>query len=97
MEEVNTIREFNKYGYLTYKKDFNGKEFWYEYDENNNCIHVKNSDGFESWKEYDKNNNLIHYKNNDGEEFFYDTKRGCLQVQHKIDLVNIESFLYDFI
>ena len=64
------VKEYDKNSNLIYYKN-NGLEFWYKYDENNNCIHCKDYNGYEYWREYDENNNCIHYKNNEGDEYFY--------------------------
>lgn len=53
-------------------KDFNGVEYWKQYDENDNEIYYKDSDGYEVWHEYDANNNEIHCKDSNGYEVWYE-------------------------
>ena len=42
-----------------HRKDYDGIEEWFDYDENGNMIHWKDSDGFEVWCDYDENGNMI--------------------------------------
>jgi YD repeat-containing protein len=51
-----------------------------EYDERNNCVHVKHSNGYEEWNEYDKRNNCIHERYSSGREFWkkYDKKNNLI-------------------
>ena len=52
------IKEFDDRNNLIYQKDSDGREYWWEYDENNREIHYK-SIIWEVWQKYDENNNRI--------------------------------------
>lgn len=49
-------------------KDFDGSEYWNEYNEKGRIVHHKNSKGYESWIEYNEKGNEIYYKDSDGVE-----------------------------
>lgn len=52
------IDDYDNKGNIIHRK-LNDTEFWKEYDEQNNCIHIKYSDGKEFWKEYDYINHIV--------------------------------------
>ena len=77
-------QKFDKNNNVIYRKDFNGFEFWFEYNENNNLIYFKNSNNYEFWQEFDENKNKIHFKNSLGNEYWFKYKTEILYRQIKI-------------
>lgn len=61
------IDDYDNKGNIIHKKS-NDTEFWKEYDEQNNCIHIKYSDGKEIWYNHDENGKCIYEKHSDGKE-----------------------------
>lgn len=61
------IADYDNKGNIIHRKS-NDTEFWKEYDEQNNCIHIKYSDGKEIWYNHDENGKCIYEKHSDGKE-----------------------------
>ena len=61
------IDDYDNKGNIIHRKS-NVTEFWKEYDEQNNCIHIKYSDGKEIWYNHDENGKCIYEKHSDGKE-----------------------------
>ena len=61
------IDDYDNKGNIIHRKS-NDTEFWKEYDEQNNCIHIKYSDGKEIWYNYNENGSCIYEKHSDGKE-----------------------------
>ena len=61
------INDYDNKGNIIHRKS-DDTEFWKEYDEQNNCIHIKYSDGKEIWYNYDENGHCIYEKHSDGKE-----------------------------
>lgn len=61
------IDDYDNKGNIIHSKS-NDTEFWKEYDEQNNCIHIKYSDGKEIWYNHDENGKCIYEKHSDGKE-----------------------------
>ena len=85
--DIKKIKKYDDKGNLIYKKYSNSHEYWYKYDENNNCVYYKNSlgSGYENWQKYDENNNIIHYKSSNGTESWckYDKKGRTIYITEK--------------
>ena len=54
--------QYDTNGNITYQKDSNGYETWYDYDSHNNLIHEKHSSGYEEWYDYDSEGRMIERK-----------------------------------
>lgn len=83
-------------GNVVHRKDSDGYESWYEYDENNNEIHYKNTNGYEVWYEYDENNNIIHTKNSFGSEAWYDSRGNRISNPNLVTEVTLEDIAKKF-
>lgn len=68
MVVVDSIKEWNECGHMTYRLKSNGSEEWREFNEKNRLVHDKLSNGWEKWREYDENDRLIHEWYSDGRE-----------------------------
>lgn len=63
------IADYDNKGNIIHKKS-NNTEFWKEYDEQNNCIHIKYSDGKEIWYNHNENGSCIYEKHSDGKKYW---------------------------
>jgi len=57
---------------LTYFKDLDDHEVWYDYDKNGNLTHSINSRNYEVWFEHDSNGNVIHSRDSSGQVYWLD-------------------------
>ncbi len=65
------IREYDKKNRLIHFKHSSGREYWCEFDENDNFVYHKTSTVLERMYKYDKYNRYIHYIDFDKEESWY--------------------------
>lgn len=61
------IDDYDNKGNIIHSKS-NDTEFCKEYNEQNNCIHIKYSDGKEIWYNHDENGSCVYEKHSDGKE-----------------------------
>lgn len=71
-ELIGILREYDDQDNLTYFRNSEGFECWFEYDTQGHMVYYEESNGFESWHEYDANGNMIHYEDSNGLEKWWE-------------------------
>lgn len=87
------ITHYDANGKLTYTKDSNGTEWWFEYYSNGTLKHSKSSIGRE-WV-YDANGKLIHTKDVNGYKQFFEYDANGHLIQLKLDSYGFD-IRYDY-
>lgn len=86
-KNTKNIIEYDNDMNMIYRKNMiNGKEEWFVYDENGNCISIKDSTGYSKISEYDNNGRVVHSSisiDELGREEFLEYNRKGVLIHHK--------------
>lgn len=88
--------EYNFYGKITYRKDKDGLEKWFEYDKNQALAYTKDSNGIEEW--FDENKKLTKQKDKNGTTPHFDAdenityRKNSTKIEERFDE---EEYFYE--
>ena len=84
---LEVLWERNTEGIITYKKDVDGNEEWF--NDRGFITHTKYPTGLEKWWEYDANGNATYYKDSDGTEEWYNKDINTTHDENSSDLESL--------